>query len=462
MKKMNAADNGFLMVERPQTPMHVAGLTIMKFPQKTDPSKFVTELLQDFGIALAGIYPLNHKLKMPFLNIGLPSLIPDDSIDLEYHTRHYALPAPGTMQQLTELTSRFHSTLLDRNRPLWELYIIEGLENDRFAIYFKVHHSIMDGIGAMNLMKEFFTTSEDDQTLNSLRNWKKKVHSISKNDESLFDKWLSIASKVPIQLKNLRDLGGIFLSIGAQLTMHEPIAPPWYTAPNSPLNVKIDGQRLCAVTSFSVKDFKQIGKAHQATINDVILAVCAGGLRKFFQKYHSVPKKPMTVCVPVAISTNKNSNEEQGNAISSVICDLGVQIENPVKRLEHIHNSTTESKSQLTKMSKEAIDIYNMVMVAPFITAQLLNVANKIPIPFNILISNVPASDKKLYLAGAEMEALYGVNLIFEMQALNITVTSYLDSLDFSFIACRKTLPELSEIVTCLNDAYDELSKEEE
>ena len=393
---------------------------------------------------------------MPFLKIGAPGLVPDDNIDLEYHTRHYALPAPGTMQQLTTLVSRFHSTLLDRNRPLWELSIIEGLENNRFAIYFKVHHSVMDGVGAMRLLKEFFTTSPDTQTLNSLKNWKKKVHPIQKDKEGLFNKWLSLASSVPVQLKNLRDLGGMFLNIGAQLTMPEPLAPPWYTAPASPLNVKIEGQRLCTVTSFNVKDFKKIGKAHNATINDVILTVCSGGLRKYFLKHHSLPKKPMTVCVPVAIAPT-NGEEEQGNAISSIICDLGIQIEDPIKRLEHIHNSATESKSQLNAMSKDAIDIYNMVVAGPFITAQMLNVADKIPIPFNILISNVPASAEKLYLAGSETEALYGINLIFEMQALNITVTSYQDSLDFSFIACRKTLPELDEIITYLKETYSEL-----
>lgn len=455
MKKLSLADNGFLQVERQSTPMHVGGVTIHKIPNGVDRQAFFSHLLENLCKVFVSTAPFNLRMKFPPLKVGVPSLVLEPNLDLEYHMRHCALPAPGTMVQLTTLIGQLHSVLLDRNHPLWEFHLIEGLEGNRFALYFKMHHSCIDGVGAMNLMKSMMTESADQKEISIPPERKRTPR--PKGDTSLAARFEKLTESLRLQAQTAPELGNVFKEMSKQLQHPEASTVPlWYSAPPSVLNNPVTGQRRFAVKTFALDDFKAISKAQSVTINDVVLASCAGALRRVLQEQHALPDRSLTCCIPVSIRPKEGNSD--GNAISSLISSLGTHIANPLERLAHVHRSTKEAKAQLNQMSKPTIEAYTMLMGAPFIFGQMLNVSHAIPSPFNILISNVPASDKKLFLCGTEMEALYAVNLIFEKQALNITCTSYVDTLDFSFIACRKAFPDLEKVADYLAASVEEMA----
>jgi len=455
MKKLSMADNGFLQVERPSTPMHVGGVTIHKIPSGINRQAFFSNLLDNLCKVFVSTAPFNQRMKFTPLKVGVPSLVLEPNLDLEYHMRHSALPEPGAMAQLTTLIGQLHSKLLDRDHPLWEFHLIEGLEGNRFALYFKMHHACIDGVGAMNLMKAMMSDTPDQTTLNIPQARKRSLR--PKAATNLAARIEKLTHAFQVQAQTAPELGNVFRDIGKKL-MHPDanIVPLWYSAPPSMLNAPVTGQRRFAVRSFALDEFKAISKAKGVTINDVVLTSSAGALRRFLLEQHCLPERSLTCCIPVSIRP-KDGNSD-GNAISSLICSLGTHLDDPIERLMHVHRSTKEGKAQLNQMSQKTLEAYTMMMGAPFIVGQMLNVSQAIPSPFNILISNVPASDKKLYLCGTEMEALYAVNLIFEKQALNITCTSYVDTMDFSFIACRRAFPDLERMSVYLAESLDELA----
>lgn len=453
MKKLSMADNGFLQVERPATPMHVGGVTTHKLPHGVNRREFFLEILENLGNWLSRRSPFNERLKFPLFNVGVPSLVPAENLDLEYHIRHMALPHPGTMEQLWTLIAQLHSSPLDRGRPMWECRLIEGLEGDRFAIYFKVHHSCIDGMGAMALMKSMMTDDPSNLTM-TLPSARKKAHRLP---ATLTSRVEGLAALLGNQSKIAPELGHAFKDIAQGLLEKDASGVPvWYTAPDSPINSALTAQRRFTVRSLALHDFKAIGKARGATINEVVLACCGGALRRYFLQRNDVPAKPLIACIPVSIRPKDGSGD--GNAITSLLCSLGTHLQDPLERLAQVHSSSKSGKEQLNQMSKSSIEAYTMLLGLPFIAGQVLNLGKVVPLPFNMVISNVPASEKTLYLQGAEMEGLFAVNLLFEKQALNITVTSYVDTLDFSFLACRTVIPDLDTIADYLVESLDELS----
>jgi len=452
MKKLSMADNGFLQVERPSTPMHVGGVTVHKLPAGVDRAVFFQQMLANLRDWLAQTAPFNQRLKFAPLNVGVPSLVEEHHLDMDYHMRHTALPAPGTLDQLTELIGQLHSPLLDRNRPMWEFRLIEGVQGDRFALYFKIHHSCMDGMGAMNLMKSMMSDNPSVRTI-SLPSARKRTPRPSATLASRFE---SATEMLRSQAQTGPELGLAFKDIAMQLLGREKSdLPVWYTAPSSPINTPLTGQRRFTVRPYPLEDFKAIGKARSATINDVVLACCGGALRKYFSANNNLPERSLIACIPVSIRPKEGGGD--GNAITSLLCTMGTHIADPLERLKQVHQSSKAGKAQLNQMSKSTIEAYTMMMGMPFIAGQMLNLSKIVPLPFNMVISNVPASDKCLYLCGAEMEALFAVNLLFESQALNITVTSYVDTLDFSFLACHSVVPDLDTVADYLTESLAEL-----
>ena len=455
MKKLSAADNGFLQVERAETPMHVGGLVIFKIPKGANEKELIQLVIEGMGSALAPISPFNAKLSMSTKPGDTPSLVPV-KVELDHHIRHIALPQPKSIEQLTDLVAQFHSQLLDRSRPLWELYVVEGISQRRFALYLKVHHAVMDGMGAIGLMDEIFSSSPDQKTISISSKKKKNRSQPTLTMREKIDRFFSSASK---QLKVLPELTNTFAGIAGQLLNKETtISPLWYTAPKFALNVPITSTRGLALSQFSVSEFKKVGKANDATINDLILTVISGALRRFFKENQQLPQDSLVCCVPISIRSDQDG-AAAGNAFSSILCSLGTQIEDPLKRLKHVQTSTMKGKEQLLQMSKKAIEMYTIMMATPNILSHLLKISEKVPQPFNILVSNVPASKQTMYLYGAELEAFHAINLIFDMQALNITVTSYKDMLDFSFLSCKTILPEMDKLVKYVEEEFMNLKK---
>lgn len=454
--KLNPLDASWLMVESTATPMHVGSLTIFSLP-KGAPDTFLKDLVANLRTQKDYAAPFNLKLASVALKGVLPAWIEDHRIDLEYHFRHSALPAPGGERELGMLISRLHSHPLDFNRPLWECHIIEGLENNRFAMYMKMHHSQIDGVGGMRMLQKMLTT--DPAETERPAPWsvgrgggnKSRPRDRSPLSERLKNLARQQANTLPGVIKALRDV------IGESWRKTDPAAAMPYAAPKSVLNRKIGGQRRFATQFYELERIKRIAKAAEVTVNDVFLELCAGSLRRYLDEIQALPDEPLTAGVPVSVRPADDA--DSGNAISFIIANLNTQLNDPVARLKAIRESTTIAKEKLQALPKAGINSYTMVFMAPYILQLLTGLSGRTRSMFNVTISNVPGPVEHLYFNGARLEQMYPISLLSHGQALNITVVSYAGQFNVGFTGCRDTLPHMQRLATYMAEDLEDLEK---
>ncbi len=458
MKKLNPTDLGFLLFESRQTPQHVANLSIYTAPQGRRANEFVGELIQDYRHVNKVYPPFNQVLRYPPLKAGTPGWVEDDEFDLDFHLRHSSLPKPGNMKQLEILVSRLHATLLDRERPMWEMHVIEGLEKNRFAIYCKMHHALIDGVGGMRLMESVMSTDPEKGKLPFFavppRSKKKMASGTVPQISSLIQSTIEQAAS---QAKTVAQVTQAFTRLAKEARKTDKKLGVPYAAPASMLNTKITGQRRFTVAKFDMERIKKLGKKLGGTLNDVIMAMCAGALREYLEEHDDLPDKPLIGQVPVSV--RPADGESTGNAISFLLCVLATDMEDPLERFARIHDSMSEGKKFLQGMSREAIMNYTSLGFLPYSIGQITRRPSTRRPMFNVVISNVPGPRRHLYMHGAHLVELYAVSLLFHGQALNITITSYVDSLDIALIGCRDALPGIARLAEYLDHALLELEK---
>jgi diacylglycerol O-acyltransferase / wax synthase len=447
MTALSPTDSAFLWLETRNQPMHVAGLNIYTPPKGAGP-EFVSQLLKGWGEHLKAKAPFNLR---PVLKMGLWYWEEDPEFELDYHLRHLALPHPGRIRELLVMVSRLHGNLMDRNRPLWEAYVIEGLPGGRFATYTKIHHALVDGVTGARMMAEGLAPSP---TLVKPPMW---AQTFSRPPGS---KRQVQAPGLLQQLTNAAKAGrDILPGIGSGLWdtvrafTEESAAGLPFQAPASPFNVEISSSRRFASQSYSLRRFKAIGKVFGATINDVTLAVCAGALRHYLQAQKKLPKKPLIAMVPVSLHGETDAG---GNQITLLLANLGTHIADPAERLRHIITSTTEAKTRLSKMPRLQKMAHGITSIASLGPGMVTGTAQKHP-TFNLVISNVPGPSDTLYLNGAKLQEVYPVSIPTHYLALNITISGYGDNLGFGFVACRRSVPNLQRMLDYTQLAIEEL-----
>ncbi|MFT5222421.1 MAG: diacylglycerol O-acyltransferase [Glaciecola sp.] len=458
-------DAGWLMVESRETPMHVAGLQLFTPPQGVPPT-FIGDMLRNLVATHKPTAPFNQRLERPYGRAGMFHWTEDENIDLEYHVRHSALAAPGRIRELLALTSRLHSTLLDRHRPLWELHLIEGLNDGRVAVYTKFHHSLFDGVGAMRQILEAF--SPDPERTDLPAPWAiepkpRRARDRVEGGERSGASPLGLLSKVvgaPIGQALAAGGAGVALTKEVIDRLRGGDDPILFSAPSSILNGRISGSRRFAADSWSLERIKLCGKAHGATINDVVMAVCAGALRGYLDDLGELPDKPLVAMVPVSIrpeDSGDGTSSNRGNALSMLLADLATDEPDPVKRLARVKSSMDTGKARLKSMSHQELVDYALVLTAPNLVGSLTNLAGRTPPSCNLVISNVPGPREPLFWNGAKMDGMYPASLIPQGQALNITLTSYVEEIAFSVTADRKTLPSVQRLLIHFEEALAEL-----
>ena len=455
--KLNVLDGSWLLIESPRTPMHVAGLQVFKLP-KDAPANFMRELFAWFRGFAVTAPPFNYRLQQSRLAKLSPAweTIGEKDLDMDYHVRHSALPAPGGERELGVLISRLHSIPLDMSRPLWECHVIEGLENNRFALYMKAHHSLLDGMAAVKITQS--TLSESPDAKNMPPPWARKIEPRApRTDRVAVSPLNQLLAQLSAQFKTVP---GVYKSLSqlASAAMQKSdtalVAP--YTAPKCVLNGPIGGARRFATQSYAFSRIRALCDETGGTVNDIVLAVCAGGLRRYLSEMNELPDKPLIANLPVSV--RPKDDENAGNAISTMLVSLATDVVDVKERLEAIRASTQKGKEHLQAMPRAAINNYTMLMMAPFMLGQITGFGARANRPmFNVVISNVPGPKKRLYLNGAEMEALYPVSLIFNGQALNITVFTYADVLNFSYTADRASLPHVQRLAVYTGEALAEM-----
>ncbi|MGJ8686410.1 MAG: WS/DGAT/MGAT family O-acyltransferase [Spongiibacteraceae bacterium] len=445
-------DASFIHLESHNTPWHVAGLQIFTLPVNA-PVDFLQSLVAHFRSDCDLSEPWNLKLNSSPLSKLVPSWVVDRDVDLDYHVRHLALPNPGGERELGALVSSLHSHGLNERRPLWECYIIEGLENNRFAIYTKIHHALADGVTAIRLMMGGLTT--DVETLMpppwSADIPQPKVEPVEANTVS---KLTSLQTAWKSSFDVTQSLGRFVYT----RLRSEALQSSSFMAPSSILNQRVTAQRRFATQHMSLARVKAIARKADATVNDVVLALCSTALRRFLKESNALPSRSLTAMVPVSVRAPGDTSK--GNAVSAIMTELATDVADPLRRLEAIAERTAKGKAELNTLSASTAAHVGTMLMAPVILQLATGLSGRVRPYFNVTVSNVPGPIEPRYLMGARMEALYPVSIATHGQSLNITCTSYAGTLNFGFLACRDALPHMQRIAVYTGEALDELERE--
>ncbi len=430
--------------------MHVGGLHLFDFPEGAGP-KYVTELAEYMSTFQQPNAPFNQRLKTRF---GQYYWEEDTLFDLEHHFTHSALPKPGRIRELLSLVSVKHGALMDRQRPMWECHLIEGIKGRQFAMYYKAHHCLFDGVAAMRMTSRFL--SEDPNAKNLPPLWaipeleRKRPPNI--NQSNIVTSLATLAGEAGKQISTIPTLVKE-VSHAINQARHNPDYVSAFQAPPSILNKPITGSRRFAAQSYPLTRFKTLAKKMDSTLNDVVLAVCGSALRNYLLSLNELPDKPLIAMVPMSM---RRDDSTSGNQIAMILASLGTHISDPAKRLQQVKNSVKDSKQRYAQMSLAEAVNYTALTLAPAGLNMLTGLSDRLQ-AFNVVISNVPGPSKDLYWNGAKLNGMYPVSIPLDRIALNITLVSYVDQLEFGFTACRRTLPSMQRLLDYVQIGIEEL-----
>lgn len=456
--RLNPLDAAWIMTETRATPNHVGGLLIFRLPEDA-PRDFLRRLMNDFRTYRGFTAPWNRRLKYAFNLNPLPEWIEDEAIDLEYHVRHAALPWPGGERELGELVGRLQSTPMDLSRPPWECTVIEGLEDNRFALFVKMHHSLIDGISGMRMLQQAMSTDRA-KSLGLPPFWsvaedvpaQARRHAAAPTMANVMaSAVLSLSGQLKSVPQLLAAFGKIFRRLGEG---GEGMVVP-FDAPLSVLNGRVREKRRFATQQFPMARLRALADAAGGTLNDVVLALCGGSLRRFLLERGSLPAKSLTAGIPVSVRPNDDTGS--GNAISFIVATLGTDIEDAAERLEAIRASVRYAKAHVQSLPRQAMMQYTVLLMAPTIITLLSGIGGRTRPMFNVTISNVPGPTAPLYFRGARLEAIFPASIVTHGQALNITCQSYAGTMDFGFTGCHSSVPSLQKLAVYSAEALEEL-----
>lgn len=464
MPFMPPTDSMFLLAESREHPMHVGGLQLFEPPADAGPH-YVREVLDQFR-GNDNVNPLFRKRPAePVGAVGSTWWTHDETIDFDYHVRHSALPEPRRIRELLQATSLWHSSLLDRHRPLWECHVVEGLQDGRFAVYNKVHHSMVDGVSAIRLMQRSLST--DPEADDCLPPWLQPERARNAPGESTGSGGfgpLALARSLAGAVGDVAsDLAGL-LPASARIAM-EAIGSNDLTLPRAPrtmFNVPIGGARRFAAQSWEIERIRRVAKSSATTMNDVVLAMVSGALREYLIENHALPDDPMTAMVPVSLSLRSGGDPAEtgrdgGNQVGVIIVNLATDRENGSTRLEEIAYSSRQAKRILGDLTPTQILAFSALQMLPLAFTPVPGFVKYTHPPFNVIVSNVPGPTEEMYFNGARLDGMYPVSIALDGQAINITLTSRAGYLDVGIIGCRRTVPHLQRLLLHLESALSEL-----
>ena len=464
MQQLSGLDASFLALETVNTTGHVGGLSLL------DPSRAPAPLtLARLTEVMAERLPLVPVLRRKLLNVpfGLdqPYWVDDADFDIEYHVREIALPRPGSDAQLDEQVSRLHARPLDRSRPLWEIYLITGLAKNRAAVYTKIHHAAIDGASGAELLTVLFDLTPHGRELPPAEPFRpsaapplpalavkaaarlawRPVHTVRITNE--------LVKILPTLAPAMNTLVGGML--GLNRGDGSVIATRPGRAPATPFNRPITPHRRFAFRSVSLDTVKAVKNAFGVSVNDVVMAMCAGALRRWLLDHDALPDQPLVAMIPVSVR-DPASQGALGNRVSAMLAPLPTSVTDPGLRLEIVHSATKAAKAQQAAIPQGLVDQISDFAV-PALTARAARVVfatgvlHRLP-PFNVTISNVPGPNVPVYMCGARLLAHYPVSVVTDGQGLNITLIGYLGQLHFGLVSSRELVPDLDTLAGYLTD----------
>jgi diacylglycerol O-acyltransferase len=469
MKQLSGLDASFLSLETRNSSGHVGGVCLLD-PREA-PRPLDLEALRDLFASRVGLVPvLRQRLLEVPLGLDQPYWVDDEDFDLEFHVRAVALPRPGSDAQLAEQVSRLHSRPLDRTRPLWETYLISGLAKKRLAVYTKIHHAAIDGVSGAEVLTLLLDLTPEGRPQAAAPAFRpERPPSLAR---MLAGAGRTAALRPLDTMRITRDLIryipaagsvagpvlGRMLGLGERDGSVIPTAP--LRPPPTPFNRPVTPHRRWAFRSVALDDVKAVKNAFGMSVNDVVLAMCAGGLRRWLISREALPASPLVAMIPVSVRGEAGQGA-MGNKVSAMLAALPTHLPTAQERLAMAHEATTIAKAQHAAIPPGLVE--NITDFAPpALAARAARVAfatgllHRLP-PFNLVISNVPGPDVQAYLAGAKLLAYYPVSVVMDGQGLNITVHGYRGGLHFGLIACRELVPDIDALTGYVVDELGNL-----
>ncbi len=461
MNRLSALDASFIYGETPETPMNVGSLAIFAPPANPDD---VFARFRDHTAARLDLLPLyRQRLETPPLGLDHPAWVDDDDLDLDYHIHRAALPKPGTMKQLRALVAQLHTIPLDRTRPLWQYYLIEGLEDGGFAVYFKFHHCDMDGVALMATLDATYDSSPDTAAAPPLCKAPPSAAppSAAPPQDFLGLTATAVADYLDQGFRAVRSLPGLARTLAKASrnlgrNSQYSLAYVWKT-PRTRFNVAVSSHRSYGTASLSLPDVKALAKASNITINDVVLAVCAGALRRYLMEHQSLPDVPLTAVVPASLRAPGDTR--MNNQLMFLLCRLPTDVSDPLVRLVATQVAAREAKDLLTDV-KDLLPANIFLLGAPTVMTafyQLLQRTNSAW--WNVVISNVPGPRQTFYCSGAPAQHYFPLSALMHGCALNITVFGYVDLLEFGLTACRTAAPDVQLIAEYIVEDFEAMRR---
>jgi WS/DGAT/MGAT family acyltransferase len=435
-QRLGALDQLFLRLETATTPMHVGGVLVFGGAQKLAPR---LEALRATPVRTS---PFDFVLSG-----GRGRSTWEQVTGAAPPVGHVRLEPPGDDAALMAAVSRLHSPHLARSGMLWECHLIEGLRDDRFALYYKMHHACIDGVSAIRRLERALSTDPSRPTPPI---WATEPPPRAPRPTTGAGRSSPIAG-----IRAAAEIGGWLGRLALAARDRDPgrSATP-YTAPLTPLNPMLGAERSVGWRRLPLEGVRAIAHAAGVTVNEVALALCAAVLRAHLLARDALPDRPLVAMIPVSL---RGSGDAGGNQVSSILCKLGTEIADPRERLRAIARSSAAGKQMIRSMSPNAASAFSLVYTLPAVAAQLAGLAHLSALPWNVVVSNVSGPREQLYCDGAPLEAIYPVSLLFERQALNITLVSCRDHLDIGLLACARTVGDVNELASGIEHAYREL-----
>jgi diacylglycerol O-acyltransferase / wax synthase len=467
MKQLSGLDATFLYLETPTTFGHVTGLMIFERPSADfDPFGAV---YAKFASMVGEVEPLRRRLvEVPF-GLDHPYWVADPNLDLDFHIREIRLAKPGMVDQLAEQVSRIVGRPMDRARPLWEVNVIDGLYSGRWALLTKYHHATIDGASGQLMLHILTDTSPHAPSPGASPSWEPEslpteaellrlaLGNLARNPF----KAIRTQTRIVRQLADAAGIRGLSSAAGAAGTLVKRVAQlgrgdglnislPKTAAPRTPWNKTITPHRRFAMRTASLDNIKRLKQATGGTVNDIVMAICTGGLREYLLTRDALPDRPLRAMVPVSIRTG-NEADPWTNRVSAIVAELPTDCDDPLERVAHCQETMEKAKRQFELIpATELVDLTQYsapaLATAAVRLASRLRLANRVALPFNLVISNVPGPRQPVYFAGAKLRNQFPISIVTDGLGLNITVMSYLDRLDFGFIADRELIPDLWDL----------------
>lgn len=446
LHRLSLLDSTFLRVETRDTPMHVASLQIFERPEGAS-KHFVREIVAAYREPPVAS-PWNLVLqRLPALSLR-PTLKSSSVIDMEYHVRHVVLPAPGGERELGEMVAHLHGELLDRSRPLWSCHVIDGLENNRFAIYTKMHHALCDGVKGIRMITRCLASEVDGRWVAPWQ-W-------------LEAQKLKAGRLLPVKRgerpTNWRDWPKQLVDFASILGRRGEESVKWpFQAPRSILNGEVTAARRVATQSLSLARIKMVAEQSGTSVNDVFLALCSTSLHRYLDENDALPEASLIAGVPVSL--RQAGDHHKGNAIGFLWASLATDVRDSLDRLARINASMQVSKACLKALPRGAHQAYTMATMSPAMAILISGLGARVRPPMNLTISNVPGPEGRLFLNGARLEALYPISIPVQGLGLNITCISYSGCLNLGFVGSRDALPHLQRMAVYTGEALEELER---